>query len=271
MFKNFFVFVVLLAFLGSLFGQEKEGQFVQTLAHGKINWTENFVYVTGSAAPDLQAKNVAAARLGTERAAKLDAMRNMLELIKGVTVTGSTTIQNGMETSLDVKSQVDGTIQGMEIVDTKYYADGGVDIIMKAPLTGISDKVRNSQATEDSLKNKEFQTINCKGTKKIFVIDVRGMEFTPALFPVFYSENSKVIYSKKSVKENIFSKGMVRYAKGDIKAVSSVFGDISSSYTIKPLRIENKSDIIVSLKEIAAIEANIAADTFTEARVVILF
>src|SRR5688572_21131444 len=74
--------------------------------HGKINWTDKTVTATGSGAPNLKASNVAAARLGAERAAKLDAFRNILEAVKGAKVSGGGTVGAAIEASPETKSKV---------------------------------------------------------------------------------------------------------------------------------------------------------------------
>ncbi len=55
----------------------------QAIGNGEINWGEQVIRATGSGAPNPDAPNVAAARLGAERAAKADALRNILETVKG--------------------------------------------------------------------------------------------------------------------------------------------------------------------------------------------
>ena len=43
----------------------------QTVGHGQIDWSKKTITATGSGAPNLKAPNVAVARLGAERAAKM--------------------------------------------------------------------------------------------------------------------------------------------------------------------------------------------------------
>jgi len=50
---------------------------------GEIDWNRRVLIGHGQGAPDLNAPSVAVARLGAERAAKLDAYRNALESLKG--------------------------------------------------------------------------------------------------------------------------------------------------------------------------------------------
>ena len=77
--------------LGLVFGATSASaeDLTQNVAHGSINWGKGVVVVTGSGAPSLKASNAAVARLGAERAAKMSALRNALEAIKGVRVKES--------------------------------------------------------------------------------------------------------------------------------------------------------------------------------------
>ena len=110
---------------------------IQTVAHGQINWTKSEITATGSGAPNLNAANVAVARLGAERAAKMDAFRNILEAVKGARVTGRSSAESLMAQSPELRNQVQGIVKGFKVVDTKYYSDGGVDVIVTVPLTGV--------------------------------------------------------------------------------------------------------------------------------------
>ena len=55
-------------------------EVIEKVGSGYINWSSNIIRVTGSGAPDPEASNLAQARLGAERVAKMDAYRNLLEI-----------------------------------------------------------------------------------------------------------------------------------------------------------------------------------------------
>ena len=59
-----------LAGLAQEAGEVTEGDL--KVDHGQVNWTARTITATGSGAPDLKAPNVAVARLGAERVAKMD-------------------------------------------------------------------------------------------------------------------------------------------------------------------------------------------------------
>ena len=78
------------AFAGTAHAQKApaaaEDGVVQKLAHGEINWSKKTVTATGSGVANLKDGNVAQARLMAERAAKIDALRNIIETLQGIQV-----------------------------------------------------------------------------------------------------------------------------------------------------------------------------------------
>jgi hypothetical protein len=103
---------------------------VQKLAHGEINWSKQTVTATGSGAANLKDGNVAQARLMAERAAKIDAVRNIIETIQGIQVSGSRNANDIMSNG-EVKTKIQGMAQGFKVVETKYYSDGSVDVVVQ--------------------------------------------------------------------------------------------------------------------------------------------
>jgi hypothetical protein len=112
------------------------GGAVQKIGHGQINWSEGFVEATGSGAPDPKAANVAVGRLGAERAAKLDAQRNVLEALKGANVTAKITAGEEMSSNGSIRSKVEGVIKNFKVVDTRYFSDGSVDVVVRVNIKG---------------------------------------------------------------------------------------------------------------------------------------
>ena len=178
---------------GSASANEKA--VIEKLEHGEVNWTEKTVLSTGSGAPNLKLSNVAQVRLAAERAAKLDAYRNILETLKGVKITANTSggdqLANGQ-----IRTQVEGIIRGCKTVDTRYYSDGGVDVVIKCPLDGGLATVL--------APIKEHKEVSTKGEQKYsgLIIDAIGLKAQPALAPKVTADNGQEIYSAAMVNPN---------------------------------------------------------------------
>lgn len=97
----------------------------------KAEWVPITIRATGSGAPPANAVNAAQARLMTERAAKLDAYRNLLEQAYGVQISSSSTVRDFILQSDTIKSKVEAFIKGAKVVDTRYLSDGTVQVDME--------------------------------------------------------------------------------------------------------------------------------------------
>lgn len=185
----------------------EEEPVVEKLQHGEVNWTKKTVIATGSGAPDLKQPNVAAVRLNAERAALLNAYRNVLETLKGVKVTATMTGEQSLSDA-QVRTQVQGIIQGCKTVDTRYYSDGGVDVVIRCPLDG---GLSTALAPVKEKKNVKEQ-----GEKKFtgLVIDAVGLKAQPAIAPRVVDDSGNELYVREMVAPSVLRQtGAVAYAK----------------------------------------------------------
>ena len=95
---------------------------------------EATIRARGAGAPPSKAANVAQAKLMTERAAKVDGYRNLLEQAYGLQVTGGTTVRDFVTQSDVVRTQVDAFIRGAKVVDTRILDDGSAEVEMEITL-----------------------------------------------------------------------------------------------------------------------------------------
>lgn len=174
---------------------DEDKSIVEKLEHGQVNWTKKTVIATGSGAPNLKLSNVAQVRLAAERAAKLDAHRNILETLKGVKITAATL---GAEPLADgqVRTQIEGIVRGCKVIDTRYYSDGGVDVVLECPLDGGLSTVLTP--------SKEQKPVSTTGEAKYtgLIVDAVGLGVKPALAPNINDAAGKEIYGKAMVNPN---------------------------------------------------------------------
>lgn len=224
---------------------------VQAVGHGQVHWSDGTVTATGSGAPNLKAANVAVARLGAERAAKMDAFRNILEAVKGVRVSSGQSVAAVMEGSPQVKSRVEGVLRSFKVVDTRYYSDGGVDVVVQAPLTGV---------ILDALLPGAGKTIAAKGTQVVsdqtgLIVNARGLALTPAISPRLVDESGNVLYSDAHVnRDAALQRGIAAYQKSLDAATRSkrVAGKPVVVKAVK-LAAPGSSDLVVANDDLAKI------------------
>jgi hypothetical protein len=135
--KSFSLFVMMLLSLSPcLLFAANGNDLTERLPSGTINWSEGLITATGSGAPPSSVANPAQARLMAKRAAVLDARRNLLETVKGVTVDAQTTVQNFMTTNDIVVTRVSGIVKLSRVINTRYMSDGAVEVTVEMDLRG---------------------------------------------------------------------------------------------------------------------------------------
>ena len=91
--------------------------------NGNINWTSGIVTVSGEAGIPENLRNNASAKRALTSKAKLMAYRNLAEMVAGIRITSTTTVENMMLSSDAVTSKVDALIRGARIVNTEDKGD----------------------------------------------------------------------------------------------------------------------------------------------------
>jgi hypothetical protein len=194
----------------------------QAVGNGEIDWSEQVIRATGSGAPKPDAPNIAAARLGAERAAKADALRNILEIIKGVRIDSETLVVNAMTQNDVIRTRVQGIVRGARTVNTRYLSDGAVEVTVEirmanpaAPNDTLAATILPPQALGSQLQNIP-KAGNPVYTGVIF--DARGLGIRPAMSPKVLDEDGREVYGSAFVSAEWAAKfGIVGYAK-DLEA-----------------------------------------------------
>ncbi len=132
-----FTLVGCLIFASGGMGADR-GDLIELVGNGEIQWSEGVILAKGSGAPPKEARNIAQARLMAERAALVDARRNLLEVVKGVWVNSSTRVENFMVKSDEIRLKTEGLIQGSAEIRhlRRYLADGGIEVAVAMSLKG---------------------------------------------------------------------------------------------------------------------------------------
>jgi hypothetical protein len=92
--------------------------------------------------PKLGPVTPAQARLMAERAAKVDAYRQLLEYLKGVAINSTTTVEDFMARDDQIRTRVEGVVRGARVVDRRFNRDGTVEVDMVLQHPDIRQVVR---------------------------------------------------------------------------------------------------------------------------------
>lgn len=232
------VWVVLACALGALtlqVGAQAEE------AKGSIDWEKKVIRATGAGAPDLKAPNIAVARLGAERAAKLDALRNILETLRGVEVTTGSSAGGIMASDSAVKAKVEGLVRSFKVVDTRYFSDGGVEVDVEMSLDG-----ELARALMPPEEKKAPPTGGEKGYTGL-VVDARGKGLKRALAPRIKDESGRELFGPDFVQADAMrERGVVGYARSmDEASGDARVGD--HPLVVKALKTEGSDVILTNL------------------------
>ncbi len=106
---------------------------------GVIDWTAGELKANGIGAIPRNVGNDAVAYLKARDYASLDAMRNLLMVIKGVHIDATTTGANYIATSSVIRAHVQGLLRGARIISTRTIhigRDEAVEVTVTVPMYG---------------------------------------------------------------------------------------------------------------------------------------
>ncbi len=270
------VLVLIMALPIFLMGQ---GYVQQVGTTGNVDWTQQVVRCTGIGAPNPNLP-MTAQRAGALRAAKLDALRNLLETIKGLYLTSETTVENSMVSSDVVRTRVEGAIKGFRIVDTRYMSTGDVEVDVEVPLTGVIMDALLPQNFGGGVLMTGGQLLcplcgqpwpkgkpvppgvtliragtgtenQSNATSAVYtglIIDARGLNVRPAMAPKVLDDRGEEVYGSKYVsREYAVDIGMVGYEK-DINRARLNERVADNPLIVKAIEASgpNKTDVVIS-------------------------
>ncbi|HEY3585874.1 MAG TPA: hypothetical protein VGK85_01925, partial [Myxococcaceae bacterium] len=157
---------------------------------GTVDWQGQVVKATGSGAPDMRSLSPAQARLGAEKAAQLDAFRNLIAQAKGIHISSDRTVGEAMAKD-EVKGRVEGVVKGFKVVKKRYYSDQGVEMDVEVPLSGIAQAVLDASAAPAEV----VAAKSTEGRYSGLLVDARGLGVQPVLAPRILDASGKVLYS----------------------------------------------------------------------------
>jgi hypothetical protein len=96
------------------------------------------IFIVGFAADGL-AQMDSQSKLMTRRAAKVDALRNLLEIVYGIQIDARTTVRDFVTQSDVVRSRVRAVVQGAREIDYLVQADGTAEVTVEVTLGRLED------------------------------------------------------------------------------------------------------------------------------------
>jgi hypothetical protein len=229
-----------------------------------VDWQDQLLKATGSGAPDMRATSPAQARLGAEKAAQLDAFRNLLGQVKGIHVSAGKTVGDQMGQD-EVRARVEGVIKGYRVVKKRYFSDQGVELDVEVPLAAISMAILSSAAAELPVPGERSGGDRHTG----LVVDVRGLGVQPVLAPRLLDETGRVLYGLEMLSEAARkTTGVASWFKSaDAASRAHAMGD--APLVLKVARAQG-SDLVLGAAEARAL-VELPPTVLAEGRVTIVY
>ncbi len=183
---------------------------------GTINWQDQILKSTGIGAPNPNMP-LAAQRAGALEAAKRIALRNLLETVKGMSITSETTVENAMISSDIINTKVSGVVRNFKVVATRYMSTGDVEVDVEIPLSGVLTEALLPQQGMLMTPGQGIPGYQSTGQSAVYtglIIDARGVGLRPAMAPKIVDSQGNEIYGTGYVnREYAVQIGVIGYEK----------------------------------------------------------
>jgi len=266
---SFWIVLGMILALPLLASSAAGGDVLETVGNGTINWSSGVVQGTGIGAPPENLYGKPSARPMALRAAKLDALRNILEVVNGVRIDSTSVVRDFAVDSDVITAKVQGMVRGAQEVKKEYLSDGTVEVTMQVSIYGGFAQLmlpRDIKQVEPITPVKPLAPAPAPSTPAAqtppavltgLVIDARGLNARPAMAPKVLDEAGQEVYGSAFVsREYAVQQGMSGYAK-DIEAARSNARVADNPLVLRGLRTEGagRCDIVISNADAARVRS----------------
>ncbi|MDP6338845.1 MAG: hypothetical protein QF842_00765 [Candidatus Marinimicrobia bacterium] len=248
---------------------------VTQLDKGSINYSDQSIAAIGIGFVPQNAINAGQARRMALRIAKQDALRQLIEIVNGVTLTSETTMSGAMVDDV-INTKVQGFIRGARQVGApKYLSDTSVEVEYSVPMSGISDIVLppvTVPAAPPGTPAGAATTPTAGGITGV-IIDARGLKARPAMAPRILDQNGNAVYGPGTYsREYAVTNGVAGYSKS-IEAAQKDPRVLGNPLVVKGVSTSgtNRTDVVISNADVSKIDAaNRSYNVLKDCRVLIL-
>lgn len=266
-----------------LAASEPVGQSTEQITpNGYMNWTTGVATATGLGVPPSNTVSAMQSKEMTRAAAWSVALRNLLEVVKGIRVDSHTTVQNFITSSTEVQTRVEGMVKNPKLVQERELTTKEVEITVQIKLAGTLTEPVLPKGPKTTPPVKRPPKGPPPAPPKIsytgLVVDARNTGVRHALAPRIVTQEDE-IYGPNIVEWNsifgpaVEEPGRIAWYVTD-EATAREHPKVSANpLIIKAVRAtgENKTDLVIEETKAQYIEALPEHQKFlTQAKVVII-
>ena len=252
---------------------------VTQLEGGSVDYSAQAINAVGIGFVPTNAVNAGQARRMALRIAKQDALRQLIEIVNGVTLTSETTMSGAMVDDV-INTKVRGFIRGArQVGQPKYLSDTSVEVEFTVPMSGISDIILPPVTAPVAPANNAVVTesagspTTASGGVSGLIIDARGLSARPAMAPRILDQNGNAVYGPgKYDRKYAVTNGVAGYSK-TLEAASKDPRVAGNPLVIKGLSTAgtNRTDITIANADVSRIDvADRNGNILKDCRVLIL-
>lgn len=251
----------------ALAANEPTGQLTEQITpNGSVNWTTGVATATGVGIPPRNAVNALQSKEMTRAAAWSVALRNLLEVVKGIQVDSRTTVQNYVTTSTEVQTRVEGLVQGAKLVQERELPTGEFETTVQMKMAGQLSESVLPKGTKITSPSPRYQQVPSPAKPKIpytgLLIDARGTGARAALAPRIVTQEDE-IYGPDRVDKKFISgpsvaePGRIAWYFTDEAKARAHYKVTANPLIVKALRAtgENNTDLVIEETKAEYIEA----------------
>lgn len=237
-------------------------------------FVEGSIVVKGEgAAPQDAGASRAQKRIMAIRAAKVEALREVAEIVDGVRIEGETMLVNAVAESDLIRATVQGVIRGAEVVSEAYDPFSGMAAVyVSVPMTGANGLVSSllpqvvpmyqggMQAYRPPVEPRET------GSYDGLILDVREHSFKPALINRVLTSGGEVVYDPARVAQDILvERGAAEYTNdlGKARALLNERGS-TNPMVVKGAELVRATDVKIPDDDANAVFASNLSNNFLE-------
>ena len=250
---------------------------VTQLDNGSINYSDQTIAAVGIGFVPQNVINAGQARRMALRIAKQDALRQLIEIVNGVTLTSETTMSGAMVDDV-INTKVRGFIRGAsQVGDAKYLSDTSVEVEYSVPMSGISDimlpPLTVAAAPPGAAQPGAGAATPTTGGITGVIIDARGLKTRPAMAPRILDQNGNAVYGPGTYDRSYaVTNGVAGYSKS-LEAAQKDPRVLGNPLVVKGVSTSgtNRTDIVISNADVSKIDlANRSYNVLKDCRVLIL-
>jgi hypothetical protein len=234
-----------------------------------VDWERRAVRCGGTGAPGLReaAGPVSVTRVGTERAANREALRNCMAALRRLSIETGRTVAQALDGDPGLTSSLEEVVKRVRSAsEPRFFTDGGVALRLEVPLDGDVSELLLKSTRSAGMAARQGPDRSPTGSTGVLV-DASGLALEHALAPRILDDAGTEVHGPSMLAARALRGGTAAYAAGVAAAKQAFAARLGAAPRIvKAIRAQG-ADVVVSAADADAIRGSAC---LSDGRVVIV-